>query len=224
MGTPTITPLTEMRREGGYVVWDPSDGMLTREAILLGSGAGLCLAGLVLAAQLTGGAATAAALGTNVGNGAIGAITVSGAAKVGDYKLFFVEPNTNAGTFIVEDPTGVEIGHGNVASAFSAGGLGFTLADGTTDFLSGDSLTITVTGATKYFPYDPTSVTGLQYASALLWSGYRDATSADRRAVANVRGPMKVQAAELMWGANVTTQGQRTAALAQLAKQGILSI
>ncbi|WP_231565205.1 head decoration protein [Sphingomonas sp. Ant H11] len=106
----------------------------------------------------------------------------------------------------------------------SAAALGFTLADGTTDFVSGDSLTISVTGATKYFPYDPTSVTGLQYAGAVLWSGYRDATSADRRAVANVRGPMKVQAAELTWGANVTTLSQRTAALAQLTKQGILSI
>lgn len=224
MGIPTVTPLTENRREGGFVVWDPSDGMFTREAIALLSGSGVCITGLVLAAQLTGGAAVSAALGTNVGNGVIGAITVSAAAKVGDYKLMFVEPNANAGVFLVMDPFGIEIGHGNVAAVFSAGGLSFTLADGATDFVSGDSLTISVTGAVKYAPYDPTSVTGLQYAAAILWSGYRDATAADRRSVAVVRGPIKVQAAELLYGANVTTQSQQTTALAQLARLGILSV
>jgi hypothetical protein len=39
----------------------------------------------------------------------------------------------------------VEIGNGDVAVAFSAGGLAFTLADGATDFASGDQFTITVT-------------------------------------------------------------------------------
>lgn len=224
MGSPTVTPLTENRREGGYVVWDPSDGMLTREGIILLSGSGVCIAGLVLGAELIGGAATSAALGTNTGNGAMGAITVSTPAKVGDYKLIFVEPAANAGAFVVMGPDGIEIGHGNVGAAFAAGGLAFTLADGSTDYVSGDSLTITVTGATKYGPFDPTATNGLQIPAAVLWSGYRDATSADRRAVANVRGPMKVNALELEWGANVTTSGQKTAALAQLARLGILSV
>lgn len=224
MGVPTVNPLVESRHEGGYVVYDPSGGMLTREAVILLSGAGVCLAGLVLGATLTAGAAVATALGTNTGNGAMGAITVTGGAKIGDYKLMVIEPAGNAGTFLVEDPDGVEIGHGNVAAAFTAGGLSFTLADGATDFVAGDSLTITVTGVTKYAPYDPTATNGLQTAAAILWSGYRDASSADRRGVANVRGPMKVQAAELIYGANVTTQNQQTAALAQLAKLGILSV
>ncbi len=224
MGAPTYPPLYENRHEGGYVVWDPSDGMLTREGIILLSGSGVCLTGLVLGAELTGAAAISAALGTNTGNGAMGAIAVASPAKVGDYHLLFIEPAANAGTFVVEDPDGVEIGHGNVGVAFNAGGLSFTLADGATDFVSGDSLTISVTGVVKYGPFDPTATNGLQRAAAILWSGWRDATSADRRAVANVRGPMKVQAAELLWGANVTTTQQQTAALAQLAKLGILNV
>lgn len=224
MGNPTYTPLIENRHEGGYVVWDPSDGMLTREAIILLSGSGACLAGLVLGAQLTGGAATSAALDANTGNGAMGAITVSAAARPGDYRLIVVEPAANAGAFIVEGSDGIELGHGNVAAVFTAGGLSFTLADGATDFVAGDSFAITVTGVTKYAPYDPTATAGLQYAAAILWSGSRDATSADRRAVANVRGPMKVQAAELDWGVNVTTAQHKAAALAQLAKLGILSV
>lgn len=224
MGVPSVTPFTESRHEGGYVVWDSSDGMLTRKSITLLSGAGVCLTGLVLGSETTGGAATSAALGTNTGNGVMGAITVSAAAKIGDYKLIIIEPAANAGTFIVEDPDGVEIGHGNVAAAFAAGGLAFTLADGATDFLSGDSFTISVTGTTKYAAYDPTATNGLQFACAILWSGYRDATSADRRAVANVSGPMKVQIAELDWGVNVTTQTHKNTALAQLAKLGISAV
>jgi len=224
MGLPTVTPLTENRREGGYVVWDPSNGMLTRARGLLQSGAGICITGLVLAALLTGGAGVATALGTNTGNGVMGAITVAANAQLGDYKLVIIEPAANAGTFVLEDPAGHIVGHGNVAAAFSAGGLSFTLADGATDFVSGDAFTISVTGAVKHVPYDPTSTTGAQYAAAILWSAYRDATSADQRAVLNTRGPMKVQTAELLWGANVTTLQQQTTALAQLAKLGILSV
>jgi hypothetical protein len=41
--------------------------------------------------------------------------------------------------------------------------------------------------------------------------------------VANTRGPMRVNAAELVWGANVTTTPQKTAALAALAAKGILA-
>ena len=91
-------------------------------------------------------AGTSAALGTNTGNGAMGAITVAAPAKVGNYTLTIVEPGANVGTFIVLDPDGIQIGDGAVASAFSAGGLSFTLADGATDFVAGDSFTIAVAG------------------------------------------------------------------------------
>jgi hypothetical protein len=93
--------------------------------------------------------ATAAAWTTNTGNGAMGAITVSAAAKVGVYKLRVIEPAANAGTFIIEDPDGNEISvKGTVGSAYSGGGLAFTLADGATDFVSGDGFDITVSAIT----------------------------------------------------------------------------
>jgi hypothetical protein len=88
--------------------------------------------------------ASSAALGTNTGNGTMGAITVTAGAKQGNYVLTIIEPGANVGTFTVVDPDGVQIGDGAVASAFSAGGLAFTLADGATDFVAGDSFTITV--------------------------------------------------------------------------------
>jgi hypothetical protein len=220
MGTPTNPVFTELRHEGGYVVWDPSDGMLTREAITLISGSGVCTSGLVLGAELTAGAGVATALGANTGNGTFSAITVTTPAVIGNYVVEFDDPTH----FVVNDPSGVEVGHGVVGAAFAAGGLGFTITAGGTAFAPADSFTVTVTGTVKYGPFDPTATTGLQNASAILWSGVRDATSADRRAVANVRGPMKVQAAELIWGANVTTALQQTTALARLAKLGILNV
>jgi len=223
MGVPTNTVFTENRREGGYVVYDPSDGMFTREAGLLASGAGVCLAGLVVAALLVGGVAAATPLGTNTGNGAIGAIAVGGAAQEGDYRLIVIEPAANGGAFVVEDPEGSTIGHGVVGSPFSAGGLTFTLADGATDFVAGDSLLISVAGSTRFVPYDPTSITGAHRAAAILWSGARDATAAEKRAVFNVRGPLRVQTAELDWGPGVTTPSHRKTALVQLARRGILA-
>lgn len=91
--------------------------------------------------------ATAAALGTNTGNGAMGAITVDETvARAGVYTLTIIEPAANAGTFVVEGPDGVQVGDGAVAAAFNAGGLAFTLADGATDFVAGDSFKITVAG------------------------------------------------------------------------------
>lgn len=89
--------------------------------------------------------ATSAAWATNTGNGVMGAITVSAGAKIGVYKLAVIEPGANVGTFIVEDPDGMIVSvKGTVASAFSGGGLAFTLADGGTDFVSGDGFDITV--------------------------------------------------------------------------------
>lgn len=90
--------------------------------------------------------ATAAALGTNTGNGAFGAITAVAPAQPGEYVLRVIEPGTNAGTFVLEGPDGVQVGDGAIAAAFSAGGIGFTLADGATDFVAGDSFKITVAG------------------------------------------------------------------------------
>jgi hypothetical protein len=109
------------------------------KAVFRGVGDHECLAVQTLTA-------TAAALGTNTGNGTMGTITVSTGAVPGVYVLRIIEPGANVGTFVVEGPNGVQIGDGVVATAFSAGGLAFTLADGATDFVAGDSFAITVAG------------------------------------------------------------------------------
>lgn len=91
------------------------------------------------------GTAAAVAGSANTGNGAMGAITVSAGAKQGVYTLEITAAASNAGAFRVTDPDGVFVDDGDVAAAFSAGGLAFTLADGSTDFVVGDTFAITVT-------------------------------------------------------------------------------
>ncbi|WP_260927376.1 head decoration protein [Novosphingobium sp. 9] len=219
MGTPKVTPITENRHTGGYVIWDPSDGMLTREAIILIAGSGLCTAGLVLGGETAGGAAVSSALETNTGNGTIGAITVGPAAQIGEYAVVF----DDATHFTVNDPAGAEVGSGTTGAAFDEDGIGFTITAGATAFAAGDGFTVTTTGTVKFGPWDPTASDGLAVARAILWSGSRDATTSDADAVANVRGPMRVNASELIWGANVTTDAQKAIALAQLEKLTILN-
>lgn len=230
MGNPTVTPIAENWHAGGFVVWDPSDGMLTREAITLKSGAGVCTAGLVLAplygtATVTPAAAVSGSGGT-VGNGSIGTVTADAGAQEGDYRVVITNPATNLGNFEVIRPDGEVDGVGTVGTAYN-GMINFTLADGSNDWVEDDYIVVNVAydpTAVKYGPYDPTATDGHQNAAAILWSGYRDATSADKKAVAYVRGPCKVQAAELVWGANVTTAQQKTDAETALAALGILSV
>lgn len=93
----------------------------------------------------TAGAAVGAAVGGNTGDGTITAApTVGAGAKVGVYRTICMEPATNLGKFTVEDPDGITVGVATVGTQFVGGGLTFTIADGATDFASGDAFTITV--------------------------------------------------------------------------------
>lgn len=84
--------------------------------------------------------------GTNTGNGVmtLAATPVVSGGQAGTYRVVFIEPTSNLGTFVVEDPAGVVIGEGVVGTVFS-NQVAFTIADGATDFIAGDSFTIAVT-------------------------------------------------------------------------------
>lgn len=102
--------------------------------------------GVILSAAA--GTAAGAAVAGNTGNGTITAEpAVAAGAKTGVYQLVCVEPGTNVGEFQVFGPDGVLVGVAVVATEFVGGGLTFTIADGSTDFASGDRFTITVAGA-----------------------------------------------------------------------------
>lgn len=213
MGVPTVTPITERRHNGGYIIYEPSDGIVTREPGVLLTGFAYVEAGTVLGKighALTG---SIAAQPTNsAGNATWSAITVGDPALAGAYSLQFLD----ATHFRVEDIGGVEIGHGVLGAAFAGGGLGLTGTAGGTAQAVGDVFIITVAaGSGKYVPYDPTGADGREFAAAILFGG-RDTSVADKKCVVNTRGPMRVNANELVWGANVTTNQHKLNALAAL--------
>ncbi|VAW81816.1 hypothetical protein MNBD_GAMMA13-1159 [hydrothermal vent metagenome] len=210
--------ITEPTHPGEFIVSE-ANGDYSREAITVLLGEKL-VAGAVVGAVNTGTAAAVADSG-NTGDGTMGAITVSGSAQAGDYRLTFLDPAVDAGAFVVEDAAGISYGTGDVAAPFSGGGLSFTLADGAVDFVAGDAFTITVTvSATKYKEYDPTNTDGSEVAGGVLF-GAVDASTADAPGVLIARDA-EVNKAEIIWF-NGATAGQIATGEAQLETPGIVA-
>lgn len=97
-------------------------------------------------------AGTAAADAGNTGQGAISAyaLAAGGPAKIGTYKATFVIAASGGGTYNVTDPDGILIGQGVVGTAFLGGGITFSIADGTPDFIVGDFFNLPVEADTGY--------------------------------------------------------------------------
>lgn len=122
-----------------------------------------------LLVQDTVGGVTFAMAEDATGNPTISATSASALATEGVYTVEF----TSATAFIVKDPAGDQVGTaGALGTAFSAGGLGFTLTAGTTAAVAGDSATLLVIPADdNYLPY-----TGTGTAVAILYNHLPAAT------------------------------------------------
>jgi len=216
---------TEPKRLSDWLAWEV-DARYARKVVtvLAGSGADRVLTeGMVLGAVTKGAATAAAKAGGNSGNGTFGTITVGADAKPGVYRLTIIEPATDAGAFMVQDPDGIVIGSGTVAVAFSAGGLGFTLGDGSNNFVAGDAFDITVAaGSGKVVQLDLAGTTGIEDAIGVLIGPTTAPASVDASGVMLVRGPAVVKTNGLVWPAGITSD-QKNIALAQLERAGILA-
>ncbi|MFC0305186.1 hypothetical protein ACFSTI_20705 [Rhizorhabdus histidinilytica] len=81
----------------------------------------------------------------NVGTGTITDVpTVAAGAKIGRYTAILLATSATA-AFAVNDPDGNLVGHGNVATQFSGGGLTFTISNAGTMTI-GDTFYVDVTG------------------------------------------------------------------------------
>lgn len=78
-----------------------------------------------------------------------------------------------------------------------------------------------ITASGKYKPYDNDATDGSEVAAGILVYDV-DATSADKLAVGIVR-EAEVFKARLIWGAGVTTEGEKTAAYADLAAKVVIA-
>lgn len=83
---------------------------------------------------------TAAAGGTNTGNGTAGTLSTSAGAQEGVYTATF----TTATAFGVTGPSGASIGTGTAGTQFTAGGVSLKITAGGTAFVAGDAFTFTV--------------------------------------------------------------------------------
>jgi hypothetical protein len=136
---------------------------------------------------------------------------------------------TNAGDFVLLNPKGYVVGSGQVATAFNQAGFAFTLADGATDFVVGDSIPITVTGTEKYKFVEATAVDGTEVPRVVVVGdslgkpvAVTPVLNTDTTFLVLYRGPSAVADASLSFGASVTTGAVRTATLAALtANSGI---
>jgi len=214
-----MATLTEKSRPGEALL-SQADGALSIEQVIVLSGRNL--EANTVAGKVANGAGSYAAVAGNTGNGTIGTITVGAGAKAGVHKLVCVEPIVNAGRFTLEDPDGITIGAPTVAVAFSGGGLTFTIADGAVDFLSGDAFNVTVAaGSGKFVAYDPTGTDGREKAVGVMLHS-ADATDSDVISTAIVR-LAELNSDKLVWGAGVTTQGHKDAAIAALAVNYVIA-
>jgi hypothetical protein len=152
---------------------------------------------------IVAGAITSAAAAGNTGNGAMGAVTPGAGVRPGVYRVTIIEPATNGGVFVVEAPNGVTVGRGSVAVAF-AGPINFTLADGATDFVSGDTFTITVAAGTKYKLAAAAATDGSDDPVAILIEDC-DATAADTECLVYEGGEFNANALTLGAGHSIAS-------------------
>lgn len=180
-----MTTLTETNHTAEFLISE-GNGSISRESISVIAGDALP-AGQVLGKITVGTTATATAAAGNTGDGTVGVITLGSNTKRGVYTLTIIQAAVGAGVFQVEAPDGKVVGTGNVGTAFSKGGLSFTITAGEADFVAGDTITIAVAaGSGKWKAYAADNIDGSQEAAGILYAPL-PASSSDRTGVAIVR-------------------------------------
>jgi len=117
--------------------------------------------------------------GTNTGNGTVTVPTLAtgGPAMVGLYALEVITAGvTHGGTFQLSDPNGVIL-DSNIQMTDAAGsvlvysghGIGFTITEGTTNFIVGDDFTIEVTAGSGFLPLEVDAVNGLEKVAGIYY-------------------------------------------------------
>ena len=116
---------TERVHTGEFLLSE-ANGQRSRANIVIAAGAGIVLAGTLLAAITTANAMMATPEGGNTGDGTVGTIAVTSTAVSGTYTLSITKAAAGAGSFDVIGPGDNVIGSGQVGEAFEAAGLGFS--------------------------------------------------------------------------------------------------
>lgn len=126
-------------------------GPFKTEAITVQTGQGALRKGTVLG-RVRFTVPTTGTAGSNTGNGTITSVTGSKATKIGTYLIKAALLTSGIGVFNVTDPDGAFVGSVQMtagtsdAFVFKSDAINFTITNGSTDFVTGDSFTIAATG------------------------------------------------------------------------------
>lgn len=214
---PSTAVLQTRKQVTDFLKWEEDD-RFSRDNVVIALGQNLKIGAVV--GRIGTGAAKSAARAGNVGNGVFGAITVAAGVPPGVYRADVLTAAANGGTFEVRDPYSNIVGTGAIGTAFNAGGLGFTIADGSTDFAVGDSFNINVDdGAGTVAEFTPGASDGTQNAIGIVTDNY-DATNVALDG-AIVTRHAKIIFSGLVWKSGVTA-AQKAAALTQLQVRNVL--
>jgi hypothetical protein len=214
-----MTDLTE-KNYVGDIVRDELDNYASRRTGTIKSGAGVLKKGTLLGKFNLGTASE-----THAGNTGNGAMTLDATtpvlvnAQVGVYTVKCTAAATNSGTFRVFDPLGDVLGDVVVGATF-ADQIKFVIADGSADFIVGDTFLVTVAaGSGKYIPAVYGALDGTGVGAAILLDDI-DATSGD--VVANIlTTTAQVDVNKILYDASATTDNEKAALRAGLEANNV---
>lgn len=157
--------------------------------------------GTILARKVVADAVVAAAVAGNTsGSGTVTAATVVAGSViplVGAYTLVCVTAVSNGGIFKLLDPNGAIVATdikmtvgSTTATVVKTAGLQFTITDAT-DFVAGDSFTLTVAAVDYYVPFDSAGAGGAQVPSAIITSAVYKGTAGTVPVRVAVRGNLR---------------------------------
>lgn len=178
-------------------------------------------AGTVVAKVSTTTSAAATAKVGNAGNGVMGTVTASDPVKEGRYTVRITAASTNAGSFVVRDPDGDQVGNGTVAVAYDDGSLAFTLADGGNDFGVGDEIYIDVDRSEGvYSQLAPAGTDGSETAAGILFAGVDATDVTGGLPCVVVDDDAVVRPSKLVWPVGISAAA-KSAAVTRLRELGI---
>jgi hypothetical protein len=172
--------------------------------------------------QFTVTVSTTAPVVSGTGNGTISGLSLGPDAKCGRYKLTCIAAAANAGTFSVVAPDGDRLADATVAVAYASRQVNFTLNDGATDYIVGDSFELVVfnqLSGGKVVAWDPTTYDGRHVAIGALFDAI-DASAADKAGVIVTRDAA-FRRSELQWGAAISAS-EKVSAESDLLRRGIV--
>ena len=141
-----MTATTMSARSAEFLLTE-APGSLSRQAVVVASGAGALVPGSVLGrvTKRLAAAPIPTVSGTSPGNGTMTALTFGPDVQVGTYALACITTASHGGVFSVTAPDGTALPNATVGTAYKTSHLSFTLNDGSSDFTAAARFNVVVT-------------------------------------------------------------------------------